>query len=154
MTKVVTAHDRLAGSILVLSQASPGWAPDGQTLPSGPCQARPEPVAMARFRDLQKMFSDCMRHRRALRPEMSAKHAPVAQLDRALDYESRGQEFESLRARQHPVGITAFSGLSQTDASTTLDRGSNMEAASARFHTSFAFGPCNSVHRSGNSSSP
>src|ERR1035437_9594811 len=100
MTMVVTAHDRLAGSILVLSQASPGWAPDGQTLPSGPCQARPEPVAMARFRDLQKMFSDCMRHRRALRPEMSAKHAPVAQLDRALDYESRGQEFESLRARQ------------------------------------------------------
>jgi hypothetical protein len=31
---------------------------------------------------------------------MPAKHAPVAQLDRALDYESRGQEFESLRARQ------------------------------------------------------
>jgi hypothetical protein len=28
-----------------------------------------------------------------------AKNAPVAQLDRALDYESRGQEFESLRAR-------------------------------------------------------
>ncbi len=28
-----------------------------------------------------------------------AKCAPVAQLDRALDYESRGQEFESLRAR-------------------------------------------------------
>jgi hypothetical protein len=54
---------------------------------------------MARFRDLQKMFSECMRHRRALRPEMSAKNAPVAQLDRALDYESRGQEFESLRAR-------------------------------------------------------
>ena len=26
--------------------------------------------------------------------------APVAQLDRALDYESRGREFESLRARQ------------------------------------------------------
>ena len=32
-------------------------------------------------------------------PEMPAKNAPVAQLDRALDYESRGQEFESLRAR-------------------------------------------------------
>jgi hypothetical protein len=30
---------------------------------------------------------------------MPAKNAPVAQLDRALDYESRGQEFESLRAR-------------------------------------------------------
>src|ERR1700731_1475475 len=27
--------------------------------------------------------------------------APVAQLDRALDYESRGREFESLRARQY-----------------------------------------------------
>ena len=27
------------------------------------------------------------------------RQAPVAQLDRALDYESRGQEFESLRAR-------------------------------------------------------
>ncbi len=26
--------------------------------------------------------------------------APVAQLDRALDFESRGREFESLRARQ------------------------------------------------------
>src|SRR6266851_9146424 len=32
-------------------------------------------------------------------PRMPAKNAPVAQLDRALDYESRGQEFESLRAR-------------------------------------------------------
>src|SRR3954454_6416632 len=52
------------------------------------------------------MFSECMRHRRALRPEMPAKNAPVAQLDRALDYESRGQEFESLRARhrhQNPL---------------------------------------------------
>ena len=27
--------------------------------------------------------------------------APVAQLDRALDYESRGQEFESSRAHHH-----------------------------------------------------
>src|SRR3954464_11066256 len=32
-----------------------------------------------------------------------AKHAPVAQLDRALDYESRGQEFESLRARHNTI---------------------------------------------------
>ena len=29
--------------------------------------------------------------------------APVAQLDRASDYESGGQEFESLRARQNPA---------------------------------------------------
>src|SRR3954453_6312707 len=49
-----------------------------------------------------KMFSECMRHDWALRPEMPAKNAPVAQLDRAPDYESGGQEFESLRARQQP----------------------------------------------------
>jgi hypothetical protein len=54
---------------------------------------------MARFRDLQKMYPDCTRQKRALRPEMPAKNAPVAQLDRAPDYESGGQEFESLRAR-------------------------------------------------------
>src|SRR3981189_2653702 len=65
----------------------------------GPCQAGPEPVARGRFRDLSHV-SECMRHRRAISPEMPAKNAPVAQLDRALDYESRGQEFESLRARQ------------------------------------------------------
>jgi hypothetical protein len=32
-------------------------------------------------------------------PAISATNAPVAQLDRAPDYESGGQEFESLRAR-------------------------------------------------------
>ena len=53
---------------------------------------------MARFRD-HRVFSECMWHRRALRLQCLAKNAPVAQLDRALDYESRGQEFESLRAR-------------------------------------------------------
>jgi hypothetical protein len=31
----------------------------------------------------------------------AAESAPVAQLDRAPDYESGGQEFESLRARHH-----------------------------------------------------
>jgi EAL domain-containing protein (putative c-di-GMP-specific phosphodiesterase class I) len=35
-------------------------------------------------------------------------HAPVAQLDRAPDYESGGQEFESLRAR-HLLCIASFS---------------------------------------------
>src|ERR1700730_16406960 len=66
---------------------------------SGPCQARPEPVAMARFRDLSHV---CRMHAASAglsAPRRSAKNAPVAQLDRALDYESRGQEFESLRAR-------------------------------------------------------
>jgi hypothetical protein len=33
-------------------------------------------------------------------PGWRARNAPVAQLDRAPDYESGGQEFESLRARQ------------------------------------------------------
>ena len=32
-------------------------------------------------------------------PSFRALNAPVAQLDRAPDYESGGQEFESLRAR-------------------------------------------------------
>jgi hypothetical protein len=39
--------------------------------------------------------------------DAQAKHAPVAQLDRALDYESRGQEFESLRAR-HFANLLKF----------------------------------------------
>src|SRR6202163_3292686 len=65
---------------------------------SGPCQGGPEPVAMARFRDLSHV---CRMHAASAGPasRMPAKNAPVAQLDRALDYESRGQEFESLRAR-------------------------------------------------------
>jgi hypothetical protein len=33
-------------------------------------------------------------------PCSTSWHAPVAQLDRARDYESRGQRFESFRARQ------------------------------------------------------
>src|SRR6202035_121500 len=66
--------------------------------PPGPCQSRPEQVAKALFRDFPKPFLGC---RRAVKPAPHAKHAPVAQLDRALDYESRGQEFESLRARHH-----------------------------------------------------
>src|SRR6267378_1996827 len=47
------------------------------------------------------MFSDA---RGLLSPRCAAKNAPVAQLDRALDYESRGQEFESLRARHFTTG--------------------------------------------------
>ena len=60
---------------------------------------------MARFRDLQKICSDCTRQPQALRPEMPAKNAPVAQLDRAPDYESGGREFESLRARHFLLKI-------------------------------------------------
>jgi hypothetical protein len=36
-----------------------------------------------------------------------AKIAPLAQLDRASDYESEGREFESLRARHSFQGLTA-----------------------------------------------
>ena len=35
----------------------------------------------------------------AAAPDEAPQDAPVAQLDRALDYESRGQRFESFRAR-------------------------------------------------------
>lgn len=33
------------------------------------------------------------------------KHAPVAQLDRAFDYESKGLGFESLRVRHFPYNF-------------------------------------------------
>ena len=33
-------------------------------------------------------------------PVFRSIYAPLAQLDRAFDYESKGREFESLRARQ------------------------------------------------------
>jgi hypothetical protein len=50
--------------------------------------------------------------------------APVAQLDRAPDYESGGQEFESLRARQHYTGPFHAPGgafaLYQTQGSITF----------------------------------
>ena len=52
-----------------------------------PCQGGLEPIAKARAK--------C---RYIARP---TRKAPVAQLDRAPDYESGGQEFESLRARQY-----------------------------------------------------
>jgi hypothetical protein len=72
--------------------------------PPGPCQSRPEPVARGRFRDLSH---DSRMHAASadFMPLDHAKNAPVAQLDRALDYESRGQEFESLRARHYATGL-------------------------------------------------
>jgi hypothetical protein len=60
---------------------------------------------MARFRDLQNVFR---MHPASAGPRpsmLSAKNAPVAQLDRAPDYESGGQEFESLRARHFDTGL-------------------------------------------------
>ena len=39
---------------------------------------------------------------------MENKRAPVAQLDRAIDFESIGREFEPLRARQQPSALRAL----------------------------------------------
>ena len=69
---------------------------DGQIPRSGPCQARPERVAKALFRDRPDLIRT---HPGPLKPKCTSENAPVAQLDRAPDYESGGQEFESLRAR-------------------------------------------------------
>ena len=51
------------------------------------CQEGHEAYSYAAFRPLACGIS------------LAERQAPVAQLDRALDYESRGREFESLRAR-------------------------------------------------------
>ena len=78
---------------------------------------------------------------------MPRENAPVAQLDRALDYESRGQEFESLRARQHLAEITSFFCVLSGGASTTLGRGSYMEAEDAKFSSQrSSLGPRNSFN--------
>lgn len=69
---------------------------DGLFPRSGACQSGPERVAKALF----ATFPNYSRMHRGDQPTMAiAKNAPVAQLDRAPDYESGGQEFESLRAR-------------------------------------------------------
>src|SRR5882724_1273981 len=58
---------------------------------------------------------------------MPAKNAPVAQLDRAPDYESGGQEFESLRARhfstiQNKTANYPSASLAKTAAVCTCTR--------------------------------
>src|SRR5205807_8469632 len=79
--------------------AAPADSPsqmDRQILRSPPCQAGPERVAKALFRDRPSRHRT---HPGPLKPKCTSENAPVAQLDRAPDYESGGQEFESLRAR-------------------------------------------------------
>ena len=73
-------------------------APDWQsrTRFPRPCKARPERVAKALFRDRPDLIRT---HPGPLKPKCTSENAPVAQLDRAPDYEFGGQEFESLRAR-------------------------------------------------------
>src|ERR1700730_945814 len=62
--------------------------------PADACHRPPEAIAMARVAGRSAPFPSAMRA------------APVAQLDRAPDYESGGQEFESLRARQQHIDNT------------------------------------------------
>jgi hypothetical protein len=56
---------------------------------------------MARFPDATRLGMHAASP--GIAPSQPKTNAPVAQLDRALDYESRGQEFESLRARQFTI---------------------------------------------------
>ena len=52
------------------------------------------PIANRAAKHLQVAPASCKK------PRASARRAPVAQLDRALPSEGRGQGFESLRVRQ------------------------------------------------------
>ena len=85
-----------SGAVFAAAPADSPSQIDGQIPRSGPCQAKQERVAKALFRGRPNLIG-------RIGPEARcpAKNAPVAQLDRAPDYESGGQEFESLRARQH-----------------------------------------------------
>ena len=53
-----------------------------------------------KLRSLGRVRQGCSRCRLAALSILKREHAPVAQLDRALPSEGRGQGFESLRARQ------------------------------------------------------
>jgi hypothetical protein len=59
--------------------------------------------------------------------------APVAQLDRAPDFESGGQGFESLPARHQTSETSVVSRVGLDRASTQCCYGSNMEAAAPWF---------------------
>jgi hypothetical protein len=63
-------------------------------------------------------------------PRDKPKHAPVAQLDRALDYESRGQEFESLRARHFGTELGT-----PKPAVFALEMATSVRRISADFHS-------------------
>ena len=73
----------------------------GSTAASGPCKRVRKPVARALFA-ASKIFG-C--NRAAQAPYAFRENAPVAQLDRASDYESEGRTFESFRARQFPPSV-------------------------------------------------
>src|ERR1700734_2245999 len=104
--KPQTAYVALVATLFVRSAISgrrvfpiicrPGERFASPELAAGACQGRPKSIAKAR--------ATC---RNIARPP---RKAPVAQLDRAPDYESGGQEFESLRAR-HPTYQIDFASL-------------------------------------------
>ena len=65
---------------------------------------------MARFRDLQTL-NPAVPSAGPLGVRSFAKNAPVAQLDRASDYESEGRAFESLRVRHILQLVIALSAI-------------------------------------------
>src|SRR5215212_9049681 len=68
------------------------------------------------------MKAEAYSYPRSAGTTIRCRQAPVAQLDRAPDYESGGQEFESLRARQHLVAfwIYRFAGRFAKSVSITF----------------------------------
>jgi hypothetical protein len=69
----------------------------------------PERVAKALFRD--RFRNHFLEMRAGLWARNDSENAPVAQLDRASDYESEGRTFESFRARQLTICQTSYSKL-------------------------------------------
>jgi hypothetical protein len=60
-------------------------------------------------------------------------HAPVAQLDRVLGYEPRGQEFESLRAHQYKQGVSlAASSFFISNCHLGVNSGANQKIATTQ----------------------
>ena len=102
----ISAHGAASGRAL-----RPGARSDGLPLPLGALEGWGEGAQNSRR---PKPFTEHLVHRPAGAAKSRGAHvgtepppsgrarrrAPVAQLDRALDYEFRGREFESLRARQ------------------------------------------------------
>jgi hypothetical protein len=83
------------------------------------CQWEPKPIGKGRFRRPRPVRDHFPR---------DAQQAPVAQLDRAPDYESGGREFESLRARHFGTklgtpkpAVFAIEAATRVRRSTLLD---------------------------------
>ena len=65
-------------------------------------------------------------------PPLNFIFAPLAQLDRAFDYESKGQEFESLRA----CHLISYAGVAEWQTRSTQNRMGNRGGSSPLTGTS------------------